>query len=298
MPLSWSAVIATLDRAGPLERSLRDLIAQTRPPARIVVVDASADDRTAEVCRQLHSSSVPIVWQRAQARSAARQRNQGAVGADSDLIAFVDDDVELPPDVFAQLIAAFERDASGRLGGIAARIAGLTHPVPHGLSRLYFRLQAGYAHPNYGGRIFGPAVNCLPSYTPEDPQEIEAQWLNSTCTLYRRDVFERERFPEFDGYSFMEDAHLALRVGRTHRLAFHRDALYRHVSAPTAFKRDLPALLRMQLQNRRRIARELLGLRGVRLAWHFFLLRCFDSAVLVRSRPPGWGAAIATLWTT
>ncbi len=295
--MTWSAVIATLDRPGPLERSLRDLVAQTRPPARIVVVDASADEASRAVCARL-AATAPIEWQRAQGRSAARQRNQGAAGIATDLIAFVDDDVELPPDLFAQLLAAFERDRPGTLGGIAARIEGLAHPVPHGLTRLYYRLQAGYAHPNYGGRLFGAGINCLPSYVASDPLEIDAQWLNSTCTLYRRDVFARERFPEFDGYSFMEDAHLSFRVGRTHRLAFHRDAIYRHLAVPTNFKRDHVALTRMQMQNRRRLARELLGLRGLRLAWHFSLLRCFDTLVCLRARPAGWRGVLKALWTT
>jgi glycosyltransferase involved in cell wall biosynthesis len=289
----YSVVIATLDRPGRLRRTLSDLFAQTRPPALVVVVDASGDDLTHAVCAEFIASTHPLSYLRAAAKSSARQRNLGASQVTTPLIAFVDDDVELPTELFASLLPAF---SDAQTGGVAARIEGLAHPPPRGLLWLYYRLQAGFAHPHYGGRLFGPALNCLPSYLPDDPELIEADWLNSTCTLYRRDLFERERFPEFDGYSFMEDVHLSHRIARTHRLFFHRDAAYRHVSEPTSFKQDLPRLLRMQLRNRRIIAHDLLKMRGIALLLRFFLLRCFETALLLKTRPPQIREALLALW--
>ena len=62
--------------------------------------------------------------------------------------------VFVPPETFAAICAAFDRDEAGRIGGIAARIDGMQHSPPRGLLWWYYRLQAGYAHTTYGGKLF------------------------------------------------------------------------------------------------------------------------------------------------
>jgi len=293
----YTIVIATLDRPVLLRRSLLDLFQQTEPPAQVIVVDASADDATARLCQELAAAGRPLTWQRAAARSAARQRNQGAAAATTALIGFVDDDVELPPDLFVKLLAPFRHDIAGHVGGVSGRIAGLAHHPPSRLLRLYYRCQAGYAHPTYAGRLFGAGINCLPCYDEAEGAEFAVEWLNAGCTLFRRELFERQQFPNFDEYSFMEDAHLSWRIGRTHRLLSIRDAVYVHIGASSNFKRDHVALARMRLRHRRMVARDLLGLGPVRLAWLFFLARVFETSVLLRARPPGWRAALRGVWS-
>lgn len=297
MSLNYDAVIATLDRPQRLDRTLADLIAQSRPPNSIIVVDASTDDASKNICQARARLGGPVTYLRAEERSAAKQRNQGATHATNQLLAFVDDDVELPADLFAQLISTFDNDDAQRIGGVAARIEGMEHKPPGRLLRWFYRLQAGYNHPHYGGQLFGAGINCLPCYLPDDPRLIPSNWLNSTCTIYRRELFDRERFPAFDGYSFMEDVHLSFRIGRSHRLYFHRDATFRHLDEPTAFKRDLPRRIRMQMLNRFQVAKTLLDLHGWRLFWRFALLRCFESALLLRARPPLWIKTLISVWS-
>jgi glycosyltransferase involved in cell wall biosynthesis len=296
MTPAYSVVIATLHRPARLDRTLRDLLAQSCPPELIVVVDASDDSQSRDICTRLADAKQPVLHLRAEATSSARQRNQGATLVRSPLIAFVDDDVELPSELFERLLNSFATDQADTIGGVSARIEGMAHFPPGPLLRLYYRLQAGFDHPHYGACLFGLGINCLPCYLPDDPALIPSDWLNSTCTLYRRDLFDRERFPAFDGYSFMEDVHLSFRIGRTHRLYFHRDATYRHLDEPTRFKRDLPRRIRMQMVNRMRVARELLDLRGWRLLWCLTLLRCFETALLLRNRPPFWFKTLIAVW--
>ena len=45
-----------------------------------------------------------------------------------------------------------ERPATQLNLGIALRIDEIRRPAPSRLSRAYYRLQAGYSHPTYGGR--------------------------------------------------------------------------------------------------------------------------------------------------
>jgi GT2 family glycosyltransferase len=291
--IPYSLVIATYERPRDLARALASVATQTHRPADVAIIDASRGDDTAQVAQSFHGR-LPIRYARAEVPSAATQRNQGARAVATPLIAFMDDDVALTPVVFAALTRAF---GDATIGGIAARIVGQAHPVPRGLLRAYYRLQAGYDHPTYGGKLFGPAINCLPTYTEEGGDLIAAEWLNSTCVCYRTEVFHREQFPAFAGYAFYEDVHLSARVARTHRLYFHRSAEFEHFDASSSYKRNPRAFIRTRFRNQRHVAREVLGLRGARLAAKVLLHRLFVTACLLRTRNPAWREELIGTWT-
>lgn len=293
-PLAYSLVIATYERAEELRTTLASIAAQTRPPAAIIVVDSSPDDKTRAV---VEAAPLPIRYERAKKPSAAVQRNQGAELVTTPLVAFVDDDVFVPADSFAKICAAFDADTEEKIGGIAARIDGMQHRVPSGLLRLYYRLQAGYAHPTYGGKLFGAAINCLPTYTESTGDLIPADWLNSTCVFYRTPLYAREKFPEFEGYSFLEDVHLSSRVGRTHELYFHRTATFEHRDAPSTFKRNTRELARMRVRHQRLVAHDILGLREPVLTLKLLLHRLFASVSILRQRAPTWRQELIGTWT-
>jgi GT2 family glycosyltransferase len=245
----------------------------------------------------VQSAPIPVRYERAKKPSAAVQRNQGAALITTPLVAFVDDDAFVPPDTFAKICAAFDADIGGKIGGIAARIDGMKHQIPSGLLRCYYRLQAGYTHPTYGGKLFGAAINCLPTYTESTGDLIPADWLNSTCVFYRTELYAREKFPEFDGYSFLEDVHLSARIARTHQLYFHRTATFEHHDAPSAFKRNARELARMRVRHQRLVAHEILGLREPVLTWKLLLHRLFASVSILRHRSPAWRQELLGMWT-
>lgn len=282
--LPYSVVIATFERPDDLRAALGSLQAQTHGPAAVIVVDSSRDERTAAVVAEFPA----VRFERAHAPSAARQRNQGAEHVTTPLIAFIDDDAILPPATAAKLCTPFAEPSTG---GVAARLEGPSRPVPRGLLRWYYRLQAGYEHPTYGAQLFGPAINCYPSYTePAEGELIPAQWLSSTCVFYRTALFQREKFPSFEGYSSMEDVHLSARVGKTHRLFFHAGAPFEHRDATSSWKRNHAALARSRLRNQRTVAREVLGFTGPGFVWKQLLHRLFVTLYLLRRRGPGtWG---------
>ncbi|EDY18352.1 glycosyl transferase family 2 [Chthoniobacter flavus Ellin428] len=293
-PLEYSLVIATYERAEELRTTLASIAAQTRPPAAVIVVDSSPDDKTRAV---VEAAPVPVRYERAKKPSAAVQRNQGAALVTTPIVAFVDDDVFVPPDSFEKIVATFDADTEEKIGGIAARIDGMQHRVPSGLLRCYYRLQAGYPHPTYGGKLFGAAINCLPTYTESDSELIPADWLNSTCVFYRTPLYAREKFPEFEGYSFLEDVHLSARVSRTHQLYFHRTATFEHRDAPSTFKRNTRELARMRVRHQRLVAHDILGLREPVLTWKLLLHRLFASISILRQRGPTWQQELLGTWT-
>lgn len=294
--LAYSIVIATFERPAELRVTLDSIASQTRAPARVVIVDSSRDELTRDVIDRF-TEILPVRYERAVRPSAAVQRNQGAAQVETPLIAFLDDDVFVPKDTFAAICAAFDRDETGRIGGIAARIDGMQHTPPRGLLWWYYRLQAGYAHATYGGKLFGPAINCLPTYTEGDGDLIRSDWLNSTCVFYRTELFHREKFPEFEGYSFLEDVHVSARVGRTHELYFHRTATFEHRDATSSFKRNARQLARMRVKHQRMVARDIVGLREPVLTIKLLLHRLFASVSVLRGRSPSWKQELLGTWT-
>ncbi len=293
-PLPYSIVIATFERPEEMRTALASLAVQTRPPAQVIVVDSSRDERTRAVAAD---APLPVRYERATRPSSAVQRNQGAEFVTTPLIVFMDDDVFIPPTSLEKLCVPFEEDAEETIGGIAGRIDGQAHRQPRGLLRCYYRLQAGYDHPTYGGKLFGAAVNCIPTYTENGGDLIPAEWLYSTCVFYRTNLFRREKFPEFDGYSFIEDVHLSARIGRTHRLYFHRTATFEHRDATSMFKRNTCEMARMRFRNQRHVAHDIIGLREPELTAKLFLHRLFSTAVVVRWRRAGWLQELAGIWT-
>jgi glycosyltransferase involved in cell wall biosynthesis len=299
-PAPYSLIIATFERPHDLAVTFAGIEAQSHRPAEVLVIDSSRDDATQKLCSDW-SSRLPTRWFCSNARSAARQRNEGAEKADaaSEVLGFMDDDITLYPETCAEICQVFAEDAPREIGGISARIDEIERPAPSWLTRTYYRLQAGYRDETYGGRLFGAAINCLPCYSEPSERDgtlIRAEWLNSGCVFYRREPFLREMFPAFDGYSFMEDVHCSARIAKTHRLYFHTRARCSHREGTNSLKKDFVGLARQRIQNQRVVAREVLGLRGLPLAWKFFLHRLFATFTIVRQRQPGWAQALRGTW--
>lgn len=295
MTLGFSFVIATCGRPDHLAETLEAITRGTRLPERVVVVDASGDAATREVVES-YQNRLPVSYERGAEPSAAMQRNYGARRVTSPLTAFMDDDITLYPDACERICSVFEKDESGEIGGISARIEGVSHPAPKGLLWWYYRLQAGYSHPTYSACLFGPAINCFPTYL-EQTDLIPADWLNSACVFYRTPIFLDEMFPNFQGYSFMEDVHLSSRIARTRKLFFHSRALCVHRDGGGSSGRNGRNLARMRIRNQRLVARDVLNLRDPALALKLILHRLFASIYILRSRHQGWVDEMIGTWS-
>jgi GT2 family glycosyltransferase len=290
----YSVVVATYERPDDLTRLLESLAGQSALPQTVIVVDSSASPEPRLIAESF-AGRLPVEYVRAIKPSAAVQRNQGAELVVTPIIAFADDDAILAPDCAEKICAAFAGDVDGKVGGIAPRMEGTPHRAPRWPLRCYYRWQAGYAHRTYGGKLFGPAINCLPTYDPREGDFVEADWLNAGCVFFRTPLFAREKFPEFQGYSFLEDVHLSARIARTHQLFFYRQATYEHRDSSSPHKRNARALARTRMRNQRLVAREIMGLREPALTAKLLLHRLFVTLYLLRRRGPGtWGELLGT----
>ncbi|MEO8196924.1 MAG: glycosyltransferase [Thermoanaerobaculia bacterium] len=261
--LPVSAVVPTKDRSEILRLTLASLERQEILPAELIVVDASAGNETQRVLREFSDRVFDrclVIWIPAATSGAAVQRDQGVGAATQPVIWFFDDDIRFEVDCVARLWAALQSD--DRLGGVSAMITNQHYGAPSTMSRWMFGLMAGGARPSYAGCVLGPAVNLLPSNSEQLPEVVAVEWLNLTCTAYRRRALPQRLFSaQFTGYSIMEDLTLSVIVGRDWGLANARTARIYHDSQPGSHKDDPGEMARMVLVNRYYVMTRVLGRR-------------------------------------
>lgn len=118
--LDHAVVVATRNRLDMLTLTLPLMIAQSRPAARIVVIDRSDDhDAVRALCRRLgEGSSIPLDVHYGEAANLPAQRNQGLALVEEAVTIFPDDDSMWYPDTAAQIMGVYEADPNGRYGAV------------------------------------------------------------------------------------------------------------------------------------------------------------------------------------
>ncbi len=287
--LGASAVVPTRNRPEALGRTLDSLLKQDVLPAELIVVDGSENDSTRRVVESFGeraAGACVVKYMRAETLGAAVQRNQGVAVATQPVIWFLDDDILLEPDCVPRLWAALH--SAGDVGGVNAMITNQLYRAPGRASRLMFRLMGGRGS-SFAGRVLGPAVNLLPEDRAELPEIMPVEWLNTTCTMYRREALPEPPFPaHFTGYSLMEDVTLSVIVGRKWKLVNARTARIYHDSQPGSHKSDPAELSAMELINRHYVMTQILRRTGVMDYARLFLWEAFQllaGVVQKHSRP-------------
>lgn len=108
-------VICTRNRSADMVRCLESLLQQRRMPLKVLVVDSSDTNETADLSEEFRSQKgLPFLEYVHTAPGLTLQRNVALrmVRGEFDVVHFVDDDVELEPGYIDELLNAFEKDAS------------------------------------------------------------------------------------------------------------------------------------------------------------------------------------------
>jgi glycosyltransferase involved in cell wall biosynthesis len=292
--LPISALVPTRNRSAPLLRTLESLAQQTVQPIEMIVIDGSDDEETATICStQILGLITQIRYYRATAIGAAAQRNQAIGHATQAVIWLMDDDILLEVDCLQRLWDSLHSDPD--LGGVNAMITNQRYLLPGRISRALFRFLHGRPEKSYAGKCIGPALNLLPEDNPDLPDIVPMEWLNSTCTIYRREALPQPLFDSiFTGYSLMEDLTLSLTVGKNWKLANARTARIYHDSQPGSHKSDPGVLAKMSLVNRHYVMTQILG----RQQWQDYLklivLQLFEIVAILQTLQ-GWRSLPAVL---
>lgn len=262
-PLSFNptvgVVIATRNRPACIRECLKSLDCQTILPDAVVIVDSSDGFETRDVIDSLSGVlRYGCQYRTSSIASAAQQRNLGAESVEADLILFLDDDVVLEPEFIREMLAVFLSEKDHRLAGVSGTISNQVYSDPKGLNRFLLGLCLGRFSGSFAGKVLGPAVNFLPADGGTPVQSVE--WLPTTCTAYRREIFLAYRFEStFEGYSFAEDVQLSTRIARDYRLLNTTRARVFHADLGKDTHRDWVALGESQVRNRHLIMTRVLG---------------------------------------
>lgn len=217
-----SVVTPTLNRPDEVRDLLTNLGEQTVLPSELVLIDAAApgDDRTSDIVANDAPDLPYLVQYIRRGGGTAIQRNVGIDAAHGEFIAFVDDDIRLEPNFFAHMIEVFEQDDKMRVGGVTGYITNQhLDPETSRRWRWYRRLRLFTTfEPGHYDFETGYPINRYLQPPHEDLREVD--FMGAGCAVWRREVFaDGLRFHEFfTGHGVLEDAHLALRAGRTWRL--------------------------------------------------------------------------------
>jgi glycosyltransferase involved in cell wall biosynthesis len=239
--LTWSLVIATYNRPNVLQVAIALALRQSRPPAQLIVVDASDNwlhtrDQVLAL-PEVKATSTSIEYLAATDKSLARQRNQGLLLANGDIVFFIDDDSLMFPDCAEQIMSIYEKDVSCSVAGVQAE---LSSEIPAGVgpkedqkvtgsqrkARLYNKLFRRSAHWIWRNvflmdntKLFIPYDGAyhsrqMPQYLMQD--NVRQEVLLGGCRMtFRRSVILREKFDSLMlGYCPTEDLDASYRVSR------------------------------------------------------------------------------------
>lgn len=224
--------IPTAGRPEAVERVLRSVSEQQLLPEVVLVVDASDDDRTADVCRELATAFPDGVLRHV--RGARGLPSQRCIGIDALKAAgaryacMLDDDVTLAPDFLTQTVRFLESEAGAAFGGICGYDARGWGEDFERLERVYARigLYDGDIRPGrwlYCGRFL--ELGRLKPFAGVH----EAEFIPGGHTVWRTEVFDHFLPPrDLPGYALLEDKHLSLRVGTRYALGVLGGALAWH----------------------------------------------------------------------
>lgn len=258
MPLTWGLVIATYKRRHILPRCLRLAAGQSRPPAEIVVVDSSPDweasrDEILSTLRgeveEKSGASGPGRWvyEEAERRSSAAQRNQGVRLATADVLFLIDDDSLMYPDCARRIMEIYEADSHEEVAGVNAMHVPVPPDIPddpaaltpslHGTTRNYSpvaRLVRGLLRAD---DLFVPYDEDFPNRTVPPalrrPDVGTRRLMAGWGMTFRRSIARAEPFEEImTHYASGEDSDMSYRASRRGLLLTALEGRLCHIGAP------------------------------------------------------------------
>nr|WP_314897196.1 glycosyltransferase [uncultured Flavobacterium sp.] len=230
--MKYSLIICTYMRPQSLLQLLLSVQRQILYPTEILIIDGSINRETEQMLQENHFVNLSYFLVPPTHRGLTKQRNYGLdkVNATSDIIAFLDDDTELLPNYFEELIATFASDeVITGVGGVAINenswsliqpdVTYDTHRYIQFEGCVYKEGQRNVVR-NYMGlqSYLGPGK--MPDYShgktcgfPLNGRTYEVDLLIGMSFAFRKKVFESLRFSTyFEGYGLYEDTDFSIRA--------------------------------------------------------------------------------------
>ncbi len=215
-PVSVSVAIPTFRREAVLVRTVRQVLAQEPPADEVLVIDQTdRHELPTEAFLDEGNTAGRIRWIRHQLPNLPAARNRALREASSEVVLFIDDDVDLPKDLVARHAVNYSDPA---VIAVCGRVVQARRPWliasrtawPRRLDPLYFR-------PDGRERLIGIAA-----------------LQGGNHSVRRERVIARGGYDEnYIGWGFREESDLALRLWRAGDLiVFDPEAWLTHLQEP------------------------------------------------------------------
>lgn len=226
-------IIPTYHRPDDLENCLRSVLEQTRLPEELIVVD-DGELEAVPLWDELSTAGVHCEYVRKNTPGLTESRNLGVSMATGEVIFFLDDDVILEPDYLEQIMAVYEADAQGQVGGVGGAITNKPKLTPlRALRRLWNIpfLVCGWRE----GRVLPSGFGTDFGTTPFPLRTVsEVDFLDGGVCSFRREVFDELSFTDaYRRYAFGEDKDFTYRVSRRWKLMYTPLARLVHLESST-----------------------------------------------------------------
>jgi GT2 family glycosyltransferase len=207
----FSVVIPTMRREAILAATLDSLRRCDPAPHEVIVIDADPEGSSQPIVTEFDHEVDPAVRYVRSRASLTLQRNLGIGGATGDVLVFLDDDVDIEPDLFARLEEAY-RDpavvgATGRIvepeSGRGGPRSALRRLLPGGGHEGTF---TRYGYPRY--------LRDLDS--PTDVEFMQGCFMSARRKLAAQVLFDEE----LGGYALAEDEDFSYRLSRLGRIRY------------------------------------------------------------------------------
>ena len=216
LPLDFSVVIPTCNRATKLKILLISILEQEILPKEVIMVDQSDDRLTFNVANEMKERfskmKIPLGYFHISQKNSSRARNLGINHSTGEIVFFIDDDVELFRDYTKNILKVCENypDALGVQGLIInpksmVNMKSLADRLQNQLNRVFF-----LSHFQENTWTIMPSINDVfpfPLTTIISTQRLQG------CCSYRRKILDSFRYDEnLEGWSFLEDFDLSYRI--------------------------------------------------------------------------------------
>ena len=204
MTLTLSAVIPTKNRPHDLVKAVDSLLAQTRPPEEVLIIDQSEGMASEDAVRRRFSgvarTRLDYVHDSAISGLVDAKR-VGCTRASADIVCFLEDDVVLEPDYMSQIEWGFlSRPDMWGCSGIIVNMPR-SSPLYIAAQRVFFR------------GIFRDPRLPLTAHALNGGRELmPCDVLSGGISSWRRDVFQHVQFDTANGFFMFEDMEFSTRV--------------------------------------------------------------------------------------
>lgn len=242
----FSLIICTYMRPRAILNLLTSVNSQTLYPNEILIVDGSTNNETENILKAKNFNKLRYFKIDDNNRGLTKQRNYGVnlVSESSEIVCFLDDDIILKPNYFANLISTYSSkpEALAVGGYITNEVIWKPSDGKNNKSRFYFDGWMRNEPLRFKmRRFFGLQPDAEPgfmpsfshgrsvSFLPPSGKIYQVEQIMGGVSSYRKEIFENLKFSKyFEGYGLYEDADFSLRIAKTGNLYINTSAQLEH----------------------------------------------------------------------